>query len=617
MRLESAKLALEKVLQRFSAPRNCEPYTELSFEHIDALAHSFADHIESVKDRLVNILLTYESYEVAEDELDRTLDVLRNLHENREYFQFRVNNIASFLPRNQPLYALTCFVIVPSLMSSEVHFRIPHGMKHFLPQLLEVLMIGEYFPNVKVSEKQRLEFLREQSALRVDPATKYSVPVTDAAIFTGTSVHAEQLRSVFDKRTLFITNGAGHNPVVVGPDADVAEAAEAVMTLQLYNQGQDCAAPNAILVHAKVYGPMLDTLRAEIKKVRVGPYSDKENRVGPISDPVDLVRIEELLIRNRAWLDETTPGVIHSREAIVEPTIVCKPLREGGNFSEVFSPIVFLQRYDKDADLAQYFENEHYARNAMYISVYGTSAYVDSLISKQPGGKMLHDEESVLHNKHLHEKGVERGIKPYGGLGYGASSVSIHGKTTPKATLPQRDIYEHIVLPLLQAGLLDEHRKKMEGCTQVEEKNVEKILRLHTQAADNEQRPASSTMYIDVRAFNAASGSVYLELTDEYAYALLNHPNVEYISTLTPSDLKAIRELRDLLLQPRTPEYAADFETNLYAIANGSRTKKDRARQLQFFQHVYELLLGKKSGPRLTQFLLDIDSKKATALLDV
>lgn len=614
---EKIKTATESMLQHFTSATMLEPYTELRFSDIEVCTQEFADYIEAHAGEIEDTLLIYESYEVVRDEMERTLDVLRNLSENSEYFQLRVNSVTSFLPRNQPLYALTCFVLIPSLMAREVQFRIPHGMKHFFPQLLKTLRVQEFFSNVVVSEKPRLEFLKERSALAINPHTKFSVPVTDVALFTGTSVHADQLRTVFDKRTLFITNGAGHNPVVITQTADIESAVAAVLALQLYNQGQDCASPNAILVHKKMYMKVLHALRKGLDGVHVGEYRNKENRVGPISDPADLVRIQDLLMRNQNWLDETTPGVVRSREAIVEPTIVSKPLREGGNFNEVFSPIVFLQMYEKDSELALYFENEHYARNAMYVSVYGKSKYIESLIDRQFEGRILHDRQSILHNKHLHEKGMERGTQPYGGLGYGASSISINGKITPKATLPQRDIYEQVMLPLLQNGMQDAYRKKVGACTQIEEKNVEKILRLHSHTQENEQLLSTSTVYIDVRALSSGRGGVYLEVNDEYAYALLSQPNVEYIATLTASDLQTVRELHTLLCQPRTPEFAANFETTLYAIANGSRSKRDPARQLQFFQHVYELLFGKKSGPRLAQFLLDADVIKVSTLLDV
>jgi lysyl-tRNA synthetase class 1 len=589
------------------------PYQELSFERIDAVAQSLAELIEDRFEMIASILLKYESFEVVRDETDRTLDLLRNLKENKQYFRLRINEITTFLPRNQPLYAFACFVLVPSLMAHRVHFRIPHSMRHFFSDLLQLLEIPNRFPNVTVSTLTRLEFLRERSALRMHSGGKESIPVTDVVIFTGTPNHAEQLRLIFDSRTLFILNGAGHNPVVVAKDANLEAAADAVLSLQLYNQGQDCAAPNTILVHADVFDPLLNILRQKLRGVRVGRYEDRSCRVGPISDPDDLVRIEEFLIHNSEWLDTTTRGTIHARDAIVEPTIICKPLSEGGNFTEIFAPIIFLQSYSDDVTLSQYFENPRYAQNAMYISVYGKSPYVSHLIDRSFGKKVLHDKASILINTHLHVRGMERGTKPYGGYGYGASSLTIGGKTICKPTLPQRDIYEHVVKPLMRKKTLIPHRE----FTTIMRKNVEKLLRLmpHDKAPEEEHRGIG---YIDTHAIKLGKVHRYAEIDNKYTYHLLELPNIEYIAHMKPEDFELIRSLRKLLHR-RFAVQLEEFSTLMYALASDAHDPEPekRARQKKFFHHVYQLLFGTSDGPRLPQFLLDADITKVEKLLDL
>lgn len=598
--------------------RKHAPLTPLDFSEINRRSQQLADRIESSFEELAEILLEYESFEVVQDETNRTLDLLLNLRENKKYFRLRVGPVSAFLPRNQPLYALTCFVIVPSLMASEVHFRIPNSMRHFFPKLLKLLDIHQSFPNVIVSHKERLEFLRERSALRVNPKTQESWPVTDAVIFTGTSNHADRLRLVFDNRTLFIANGAGHNPIVVSEDADVPRAVEATLTLQLYNQGQDCAAPNAILVHKAVFPDFLRLLHDALRTVRVGQYSDRSCRVGPISEPEDLVRIQSLLIEHRAWIDPSSPGIIRAHDAILEPTIISKPLKEGGNFTEVFAPIIFLQQYEEDSDLALYFESPHYARNAMYISVYGKSAYIDNLIGRSIGGKVFHERASVIHNMHLHMPGVERGTQPYGGCGYSASSLSINGKIICKPTLPQRDIYEWIAKPLLRQKVREKHKAVLRRVTKIEHKDVQKLLGMKLVGiSEKNAAPVISTAYVDSHAIKG-EGRRYVRVGMEHTFHLLERPNIEHIAKLEPKDLQLIRALRTFLQrQPTMP--MDEFTSWLYALAKKPRAaeRENRARQLRFFGHLYNLLLGKESGPRLAHFLLDADRAKICELLDV
>ena len=597
-----------------------EAYTPLDFRLINKIAQAFANHIELHRQELEDVLLEYESYEVVQDETARTLDLLRNLKENKKYFWLRVGPVTSFLPRNQPLYALACFVVVPSLMAKEVHFRIPQSMKHFFSRMLYILQLSEFFPNVFVSNKQRLEFLKERTAFRVNPKTGESIPQTDAVIFTGLPYHAEQLRLVFEKKTLFILNGAGHNPIVVAKDADSARAAEAIISLQLYNQGQDCAAPNAVLVNQRIFPVILDRLRQELGNAKIGDYRDKSCRVGRISNTKDLSRIQEILVKNYQWLDPSTPGTIHTKDALVEPAIICKPLKEGGNFTELYAPIIFLQVYDEDRDLSLYFENSRYPRNAMYISLYGTSEYISKLVGKKFDGRVLHDSRSILRNAHLHMPGVERGTKPYGGNGYAASSLSINGKIVCKPTLPQRDIYEWIAKPLIDKSALKRKKKLVKDCLRIVTKDIHKIFSLrtnHSNESTNGSTQTPSTYYFDSKGL-AENNHRYLRILPNHAYHVLDHPNLEHISSMIPEDFKQINTLVSFIRQ--NPQIDRDsLKHQLYTIPKNPNItqEENHNRQLNFFRHLYQLLLGKNSGPRLENFLPDLDRDKVYELMGI
>lgn len=593
-------------------------YTPLDSDAIEQKARLFAHKIESHFDEIAEILLSYESYEVVQDETARTLDILRSLHENKKYFKLRVNEVAAFLPRNQPLYAFTCFVLIPALMAHKVFFRIPQSMRSFFSKLLELLDIEKEFPNVVVSHKGRLDFLSERSALRVN-AEGDTIPVTDAVIFTGTSIHAEQLRAIFDNRTMFISNGSGHNPIVISKDANLDDALNAILTLQLYNQGQDCAAPNAILVHTSVHSRVLEELRKRLSQVGVGEYRNRANRVGPISDPKDLVRIEDFLTDNLQWIDPKTPGTIITHRSILHPTIINKPLTEGGNYNEIFAPVIYLQKYREDSALALYFENPRYAANAMYVTVYGSSNYIEDLIDRPVNGKVLHKPETVLRNTHLHSLGIERGTQPYGGYGTGASSLSIHSKVISKPTLPQRDIYEHIVRPLLKGNAAQKARDFLHEFKQIKQKNIPKILKLLS-AGSSENTSAYSTdaTYIDIRSTKRPKGRRYIRLDEKHTYHLLDKPNAEHIAQLNPKDIVLLRKLQTLLKR-RKNRTLDDFKTLLYALPRNKQASEriNRAAQLRFFQHVYQLLFAKDHGPRLAQFLQETELEYVLPLLDV
>jgi lysyl-tRNA synthetase class 1 len=347
-------------------------------------------------------------------------------------------------------------------MAAEVFVKEPTVMRHFFFDLLKTINVENFFPNIQISRKTREAFVDERAAVTINIKTGNKEPITDVVIFTGSKENADKLRNIFQTKTLFIANGSGHNPFIVTETANIEKAVHDVVDVQLYNQGQDCSAPNAILVHADVYNAFVSQLRAKIKTVKIGPYVDRNNRVGPISRKSDLERIESVLVNNANWIDPATEGVIRTKSGIVEPTLILKPLKNGGNYEETFAPIFFVQKYDTDWHLAKYFEQPAYEQNAMYIALYGKSAYIESMTGKPFAcGRVLHPAKTIIRNSNSHVSGFERGTQEYGGYGHATSSISIYGKFIPKPTLPQRDIFEYLVRPSKQVEIVAKKMQKV------------------------------------------------------------------------------------------------------------------------------------------------------------
>ncbi len=417
---------------------------DLDFPLVNKTALDIADSIRRGREWLLSVLTTYETHKTADDEIERTLDLLTSLDENRSYFKKVVGPVAVFMPSNQPLYSFTCFAVIPALMSERVCVKPPEVMRDFYEEMLHVLGVKEKIPNIEYVKLSRKDCVTIFTATKMDYETNRRQPVFEAAIFTGTTQNANKLRKSFHRSTLFIANGSGHNPLIITETADIEKAIKSAIRVRTYNQGQDCAAPNAILIHAVVYDKVLAKLREAIAKLKVGPYASQSTDIGPISRPESLPVIKEFLVRNRHYIDESTDGVIRARTCTVEPTIVTKPLKDGANFEELFAPIFVLQRYDMDADLKLYFEDERYRGNAMYVTIYGESSYIDSFSCDVISGKMLHDRSTIIRDTDLHEPGVERGVNPYGGYGRGASCISKDGVVVSRPTLPQRELYEYL-----------------------------------------------------------------------------------------------------------------------------------------------------------------------------
>ena len=137
-------------------------------------------------------------------------------------------------------------------------------------------------------------------------------------------------------------NGAGHNPIVISDGADIEEAVRTTLHTCLYNQGQDCAAPNSILVKqsqldAFKYGLLKGLAEIEHK---VGAYSDYNNIVGPNTHPENAFKIAEILNVNRKYC--IYGGQINIMTGLVQPVVIEKPLQCGPSLKEFFAPIIML-----------------------------------------------------------------------------------------------------------------------------------------------------------------------------------------------------------------------------------------------------------------------------------
>ncbi|MCL2891365.1 aldehyde dehydrogenase family protein [Brenneria tiliae] len=407
-------------------------YNDITLTKVQHACSLLMCSLQEKQEQIIKSLSGYQCRNVTVDEIKRSCEFLQNIHINGGYFHKTIKGVTSFLPLNQPLYASVCFGFIPSLMAEDVCIRPPTAMHYHYQQLMDVLDLTKFSSSLKISYSEKDIFLSER------------VNVTDAVIFTGTPENALKVRKHFRRDILFILNGAGHNPLVISDDAGIKLAVESALRVVLYNQGQDCAGPNSILVHQNVCDEFTSVLIAELeaKKHQVGNYSRREVIVGPNSDPEHTVKLAPFFRFYREYC--VYGGEINPTNSMIYPTVFVCPLMHGGNYKEFFAPVFFIQPYDHDDELERYFSHPQYQNNAMYISLFGSSRYIEKNISKK-----LHMPESILHNTDLHLE--EKGYLPYGGKGPAASCLWINGERINGSTLPQRDIFNHLVRPAMES----------------------------------------------------------------------------------------------------------------------------------------------------------------------
>lgn len=374
-------------------------------------AFELSQRIKNKSDALKKILSDYQTYEVSTYEINRALDTLEGLNEKNMYLNAKkINSAAVMLPSNLPLYSLILFGIIPASLSEKVVIR-PNTLlqdANIISRICDELEIESLYPHVSVVNTNHVEF-------------KSYIKVASLVVFTGKPSNADEILKEMKHDAILVLNGSGHNPVVVTESADVNKAIDDSLMLKGFNGGQDCAGPDAILVHEDVAEEFIQTFQKKYSSLKTGEFTDPETIIGPINRFSELQKFAQIFHDNKK--DILSGGTIDYKNNIVSPTTIVRGIDRYPNYKEMFGPIAFIHPYKNDADLKYYFDDNggQYKLNRMYVTVYGFSKY----IAERDDVKNPYKEGNVgivLTNQTIHD--VEIGYKPYGGYSIGASNIT-------------------------------------------------------------------------------------------------------------------------------------------------------------------------------------------------
>ena len=226
---------------------------------------------------------------------------------------------------------------------------------------------------------------------------------------------------------LFIHNGATVDPVLVHENADIELAVKKTVEARIFNSGQDCAGPDAILVPESISSIFLERLEQEVKKIKVGEYKNKGVSVGRLVSPGSLQIALNEIEKERDNIK--LGGIIDEQRQLIYPTIISTKLSEKKNYKEFFSPIFFVSTYSSKEELNSYFSNPLYKDYAMYASVFGNTK-----------DEVKIPNSVILKNKIL--KDVEKGNYAYGGFGYKANFIGFKDMMVARPILISKEVYE-------------------------------------------------------------------------------------------------------------------------------------------------------------------------------
>jgi succinate-semialdehyde dehydrogenase/glutarate-semialdehyde dehydrogenase len=190
--------------------------------------------------------------------------------------------------------------------------------------------------------------------------------------FTGsTRVGKELIRRSADQVKRLSLELGGHAPLIVFPDADVAQVAQAAVMGKFRNNGQVCIAPSRFYVHDSISKDFTEAAVELTKKLKLGNGLDEGTQVGPMFAEAALEKTAGLVEDARGKGAKVLTGGGRStrfeKGYFFEPTI----LREvDGQMrimtEEPFAPVMPILDFSKLEDVIAAANN----------SPYGLAAYV-------------------------------------------------------------------------------------------------------------------------------------------------------------------------------------------------------------------------------------------------
>ncbi|MBL0796529.1 NAD-dependent succinate-semialdehyde dehydrogenase [Pseudomonas sp. B7] len=145
----------------------------------------------------------------------------------------------------------------------------------------------------------------------------------------------------------------GHGPVLVFADADVEKAAVEGVANRFRGTGQVCISSTRFIVQRGAYQAFVDHFVAATKALKIGDGFDPQTQVGPLANPRQLVKMEQLI----ADAVEKGARVLVGGEALpgdgffFQPTVLADvPMNARIMHEEPFGPIAVLMPFDELAD---------------------------------------------------------------------------------------------------------------------------------------------------------------------------------------------------------------------------------------------------------------------------
>jgi aldehyde dehydrogenase (NAD+) len=251
---------------------------------------------------------------------------------------------------------------------------------------------------------------------------------SDVVIFTGKYENALTIQNYLKKDSLLLFNGGALNPMIVTESANLDTAAHDVIRDRLFNSGQDCMAPCAILLDRKISGIFLQKLFNDLKKEIVGITTSPETTIGQMID-------YESITFTKMMIETYCPNLIYGgkydeENRTIEPAVFLFDSVKLLPQKLIFAPLFFLGVFDTFFEVRDYLSTSTAQNLNGYVSIYTNKTSDEDWI------KNYHKQ--VLVNESLYV--FESANKEFGGYGKHCSFIFRNGKMQIHPLLISKEI---------------------------------------------------------------------------------------------------------------------------------------------------------------------------------
>ena len=243
-----------------------------------------------------------------------------------------------------------------------------------------------------------------------------SHPLVRMISFTGSVATGKKIAvtAAADVKRVLLELG-GNDPAIVLDDADVDAAADGVFANAFANCGQICVAIKRVYAPKALYGQLVDALADRARAARLGDGQDPGTDIGPLCNPVQRDRIQELVgDALQSGIRVATGGAVTDGPGyFYEPTVLA-----GLNGNE---RIVVEEQFGPALPIIEYSDVEEAIAEAN-DSHYGLGASVWTS-DPERGRTLAPQVESGTVWVNTHQAGIPG--QPFGGLKW--SGIGVEG----------------------------------------------------------------------------------------------------------------------------------------------------------------------------------------------